>query len=71
MFKFSRNDINEEPIFLMMMYNITMLPRELNLRVYDIKGSEFNRSTIQENHIKNKEEKLRRFTLKDKDFKVL
>lgn len=55
----------------MMMYNITMLPRELNLRVYDIKGSEFNRSTIQENHIKNKEEKLRRFTLKDKDFKVL
>ncbi len=54
------------------MHNITMLPRDLNIRVYDIKGSEFNRSTMQENRrINNKEEKLRKFTLKDKDFLIL
>lgn len=38
-FMFKRTDINEDPIYLMLMYNITMLPRSLNIRVYDIKGS--------------------------------
>jgi 1-phosphatidylinositol-4-phosphate 5-kinase len=45
-FKFVRNDIKEAPIYIMLMHNITLLPREVNLRVYDIKGSEFNRSTM-------------------------
>jgi 1-phosphatidylinositol-4-phosphate 5-kinase len=45
--KFVRNDIKETPIYIMLMHNITLLPREVNLRVYDIKGSEFNRSTME------------------------
>jgi hypothetical protein len=39
MFKFVRNDIKEDPIYLILMENITLLPKEVNLRVYDIKGS--------------------------------
>lgn len=49
-----------------------MTHKSVNLRVYDIKGSEFNRSTLKEKRIKPDEEhKLKKYTLKDKDFLIL
>jgi hypothetical protein len=51
------------------MKNLTLSEKSLNLRVYDIKGSEFNRSTLKERKIKTEnEDMLRKYTLKDKDF---
>lgn len=51
------------------MKNITMTLKTYNLRVYDIKGSIFNRSTLREKKISvTDDKKLRRYTLKDKDF---
>lgn len=49
-----------------------MTQKSSNLRVYDLKGSAFNRSTLKEKRIKLiDEDKLRKFTLKDKDFLLL
>ena len=52
------------------MRNVSPYDRSTHERIYDIKGSEFNRSTMKEKKIKN-EEKLRHLTLKDLDFKKL
>lgn len=52
------------------MRNVSPYDRKHQERVYDIKGSEFNRSTIDEKKIENVE-KLRNHTLKDEDFKKL
>lgn len=52
------------------MKNISPYERRYQERVYDIKGSEFNRSTMQEERIEN-QEKLKYHTLKDEDFKKL
>ena len=42
------------------------------IRTYDIKGSLNNRNVLKEKRINfDDEDKLRSFTLKDKDFKVL
>lgn len=51
------------------MKNLTLNHKSQNLRVYDIKGSEFHRSTLKERKISpNDEEMLKQYTLKDKDF---
>lgn len=72
LYRFERKDIEDEVIHLIIMKNVTMSHKSQNKRVYDIKGSEFNRSALKEKRIKKEEEeKLRRFTLKDKDFGVL
>lgn len=71
-FKFERLDVDKDPIHLVIMKNLSMSHKSTNLRVYDIKGSQFNRSALKELKIKEgDEEKLRKNTLKDKDFAVL
>lgn len=51
------------------MQNITRVSKNMNERVFDIKGSEFNRSAMEENGIKSSDfDKLSELTLKDKDF---
>lgn len=47
--KFERSDVREPPIFIIVMRNISPYDRKYQERVYDIKGSEFNRSTINQN----------------------
>lgn len=68
-FKFNRVDINDDPIFFIIMRNIAPYNRDNILRIYDIKGSEYNRYALKEKKIKiNDEIKLRKTTLKDLDF---
>ena len=63
-------DISQSPIYIIVMRNISPYDRSTHERIYDIKGSEFNRSTVEEQKISNPE-KLRHITLKDLDFKKL
>jgi len=46
LYRFTRKDVKEESSYLILMRNLTMSPKKYNLRVYDIKGSEFNRSAL-------------------------
>lgn len=69
LYRFTRRDIEDVPIHLILMKNLTRSSKAANIRVYDIKGSEFNRSTLTERRIKHSDEQaLRKYTLKDKDF---
>lgn len=53
----------------MLMQNLTRAHKRHNLRVYDIKGSQFNRSALEEHKVDSKDVlKLLEITLKDKDF---
>jgi len=41
-----RTDIKEDPVYIIVMTNLTQNDKNCNIRVYDIKGSEFNRSAM-------------------------
>jgi 1-phosphatidylinositol-4-phosphate 5-kinase len=61
-------DIEEKAVYIILMMNVSPVDRKFHHRVYDIKGSEFNRSTVQEKKIKDQRQ-LSKVTLKDMDFK--
>lgn len=46
LYRFKRHDISEEPFYLIVMRNVSPYDRSTYERIYDIKGSEFNRSTM-------------------------
>lgn len=53
LYKFMRTDVIQQPIYFILMRNVSPYDKNLQLRVYDIKGSQFNRSTIDQRKINN------------------
>lgn len=56
-------------MFIILMKNVSPVQKKYQIRIYDIKGSEFNRSTLEERDIHDSS--LSKYTLKDIDFKNL